>query len=127
MTLPDGRLGPVTVLYDAGCAVCRRARAWLEAQPQQVPLSFVPAASPQARALFPGLDPTATLRDLTVVAADGRVWHAEAAWVVALWCLSEHRALAERLAQPALLPTVRGVVAAIGAGRHAASALLPDG
>lgn len=127
MTVPYGELRSVTVLYDAGCAVCRRAREWLAAQPQSVPLSFVPAASPQARTLFPGLDPAATLRDLTVVAADGRVWHAESAWVVALWCLTEHRALAERLAQPALLPTVRTAVAAIGAGRHTVSALLPGG
>lgn len=127
MTSPYGELGSVTVLYDAGCAVCRRARQWLAAQPQHVPLSFVPAASPQAQALFPALDPAATLRDLTVVAADGRVWHAEAAWVVALWCLAEHRPLAERLAAPALLPTVRAAVGALSQGRHALSALVPDG
>ncbi|MBK7643357.1 MAG: DUF393 domain-containing protein [Planctomycetes bacterium] len=45
-------VGRLTVLYDAQCGLCRRARRWLEAQPAYVPLEFVAAGSPAARA-FP--------------------------------------------------------------------------
>ena len=31
----------LTVLYDAGCPICRAARRWLAGRPQVVPLEFV--------------------------------------------------------------------------------------
>ena len=43
----------MTVLYDAGCRLCRSARRWLESRRQAVPLEFVPAGSPAARSRFP--------------------------------------------------------------------------
>lgn len=69
---PRGVAG-LTVLFDARCGLCTRARHWLERQSALVPLEFVPAASPEARMRFPGLDPAATLDDLTVVGDDGEV------------------------------------------------------
>lgn len=114
----------VTVLYDADCALCRRARGWLAGRPQLVPLAFVPAGSAQARRLFPGLNHAATLGDLTAIGDDGSVFTAEAAWVLCLWCLAEHRGLAVRLAGPALLPTARAVILAISARRATISGLL---
>ncbi len=107
-----------TVLYDADCALCRNARAWLESQQQLLPLEFVPAASPEAQWRFPGLDHRATLRDLTVVADTGEVWRAERAWVFCLWACAEHRLKAERLSSPAMLPLARGVLGAISRNRH---------
>ncbi|MDQ6936688.1 MAG: DUF393 domain-containing protein, partial [Actinomycetota bacterium] len=71
-----------TVLYDADCALCRRAKNWLESQVQLLPLEFVAAASAEARRRYPTLDHQATLRDLTVVGEAGEVWRAERAWVV---------------------------------------------
>ncbi len=108
----------MTVLYDAGCAVCRRAKEWLEAQPQLVPLEFVPAGSAEARRRYPALDHDATLRDLTVVGDNGEVWRAERAWVMCLWALADHRLTAERLATPGMLPLARAVFGSISANRR---------
>ncbi len=117
-------LRQVTVLFDADCGLCGRAREWLAGQPQLVPLVFVPAASDEARALFPTLDHASTLGDLTAVGDDGSVYAAEAAWVLCLWCLAGHRGLAMRLASPALLPTAHKAVLAISARRQQISGLL---
>ena len=106
-----------TVLYDADCALCRRAKAWLEAQPQLVPLEFLPAASDEARRRYPALDHAATLRDLTVIGDGGEVWRAERAWVMCLWALSEHRLKAEHLSTPGMLPMARTVFGTISANR----------
>ncbi|MDP9240541.1 MAG: DUF393 domain-containing protein [Actinomycetota bacterium] len=108
----------VTVLYDADCEMCRRARAWLESQEQLLPLEFVPAASPEARRRYPGLDHQATLRDLTVIADTGEVWRAERAWVLCLWACAAHRSKAGRLSSAALLPLSRSVFMAISENRR---------
>lgn len=107
-----------TVLYDADCALCRRAKAWLQAQPQLLPLEFVPAASAEARQRYPMLDHAATLRDLTVIGDTGEVWQAERAWVMCLWALAEHRLKARRLATPGMLPLARTVFGTISANRR---------
>jgi predicted DCC family thiol-disulfide oxidoreductase YuxK len=100
----------LTVLYDAGCPICRTARDWLAGRDQLVPLAFVAAGSVEARALFPGLDQAATLRDVTVVADTGAVYTGDAAWLMCLWALSGYRSLALRLAAPRLRPLARRVV-----------------
>jgi hypothetical protein len=71
----------LTVLYDAQCGLCRRFKDWLAAQRPGpngkggvVRLRFVAAGSADARALYPGLDHAATLREVTVVADDGSVY-----------------------------------------------------
>lgn len=108
----------LTVLYDAGCRVCRTARSWLESRDQLVPLRFVPAGSAEAHGLFPGLDHGATLVDITVVADTGEVYVGDGAWLACLWALTDYRSLAERLSRPHLLPTARRVVAAAAAIRN---------
>ncbi|WP_416974565.1 thiol-disulfide oxidoreductase DCC family protein [Streptomyces sp. 4F14] len=90
----------LTVLYDAECGLCRALSAWLARQPQLVPLDLVPAASDAARALFPGLDHGLTLAEVTVVGDSGQLYRGADAWVVVLWALREHRALAHRLSTP---------------------------
>jgi predicted DCC family thiol-disulfide oxidoreductase YuxK len=115
---PHGRaVRGFTVLYDAGCGLCRSARRWLESRDQLVPLDFLPAASAEARRRFRGLDHDATLRDITVVADTGDVYVGDAAWLACLWALSGYRELADRLAQPHLLPLARRAVAAAAAVR----------
>lgn len=108
----------LTVLYDEHCPACRAARRWLGRRPQLVPLSFVPAGSAQARALFPTLDHAATLRDVTVVDDNGGVYAADDAWLMCLWALSGYRGLALRLASPRLRPLAGRVVAAASALRN---------
>ena len=108
----------VTVLYDARCNLCRTARAWLERQPQLVPLEFLPAGSAEAAARYPYLDPQMTLEDLTVVGDGGEVWVGAKAWVVCLWALDGKRGLARRLSTPALMPKARAVVSFVSRHRR---------
>jgi len=113
-----GRVGSFTVLYDEGCPICRTARRWLAARAQLVPLTFVPAGSAEARERFPGLDHTATLRDLTVIADDGAYYAGDAGWFACLWALADYRATAERFSSPRLLPAARRFIAAASAVRE---------
>lgn len=107
-----------TVLYDAGCPICRAARAWLSNRAQLVPLLFVPAGSAEARQRFPGLDHAATLRDLTVIGDGGEVYVEDGAWLACLWALADYRGMADRLGSPRLLPTARRFIAAAAAVRQ---------
>jgi predicted DCC family thiol-disulfide oxidoreductase YuxK len=113
-----GRVGGFTVLFDQGCPICRAARRWLSGRAQLVPLTFVPATSAEARQRFPGLDHTATLKDLTVIADTGEVYVDDGAWLACLWALVDYRGMAERLSSPSLLPTARRFIAAAAAVRH---------
>nr|WP_240118686.1 MULTISPECIES: DUF393 domain-containing protein [unclassified Streptomyces] len=88
----------LTVLYDAGCALCTFLRDWLARQPQLVPLELVPAGSQEARRRFADLDHRATREEVTVVGDAGQVYRGAAAWIVVLWALRRHRPLAHRLA-----------------------------
>jgi predicted DCC family thiol-disulfide oxidoreductase YuxK len=107
-----------TVLYDAGCPICRAARSWLGNRAQLVPLEFVPAGSPQARSRFPGLDHAATLRDLTVIADTGEIYVEDGAWLACLWALADYRGMADRLGSPHLLPAARRFIGAAAAVRN---------
>jgi predicted DCC family thiol-disulfide oxidoreductase YuxK len=113
-----GRIGGFTVLFDAGCPICRAAHRWLDGRAQLVPLTFVPAGSAEARLRFPGLDHAATLRDMTVVADTGEVYVDDGAWLACLWALADYRGMAERLSAPHLLPTARRFIAAAAAVRQ---------
>jgi predicted DCC family thiol-disulfide oxidoreductase YuxK len=121
-----GRVGSFTVLFDEGCPLCRTARRWLSRQDQLVPLHFVPAGSAAARSRFPGLDHEATLRELTVIADDGAYYLGDSAWLACLWALSGHRATAERLSSPRLLPVARRIIAAASAVREATRSPRPS-
>ncbi|MFE6686753.1 thiol-disulfide oxidoreductase DCC family protein [Streptomyces sp. NPDC057743] len=115
-------LAPVrrlTVLYDAQCPLCSFVRDWLGRQRQLVPLDLVPAGSPEAERLLPGLDHAVTLEEITVVGDGGQVYLGAAAWVACLWALSAYRPLAHRLSRPAGLPFARGAVLAAAKYRAA--------
>ncbi|MEU3611098.1 DCC1-like thiol-disulfide oxidoreductase family protein [Streptomyces sp. NPDC006872] len=102
----------LTVLYDPDCSLCAFLRDWLGRQPQLVPLEFLPAASAEACARFPGLDHRATLDEITVVGDSGQVYTGAAAWIVTLWALREHRPMSHRLSTPAGAKVARAVVLA---------------
>ncbi|AJE42140.1 thiol-disulfide oxidoreductase DCC family protein [Streptomyces nodosus] len=109
----------LTVLYDAECSLCAFLRDWLVRQPQLVPLDLVPAGSEEARRRFPELDHRATLDEITVVGDAGQVYRGPAAWVVTLWALRGHRALAHRLSTPAGAGLAKGMVLAAAKWRGA--------
>jgi predicted DCC family thiol-disulfide oxidoreductase YuxK len=112
----------LTVLYDAGCPLCRTFGGWLGRQPLLVGLDLVPAGSVNARRLFPRLDHARTLEEVTVVSDAGEVWEGAHAWVMCLWATASHRALAESLARPSRLPLARAA-AHVAAGIRGAAAL----
>ncbi|HEV2846758.1 MAG TPA: DCC1-like thiol-disulfide oxidoreductase family protein [Thermoanaerobaculia bacterium] len=112
-----GGTAMLTVLYDGRCALCRRARAWLDDQPKYVPLDYVVAGSPEARRRFPGLDHDNTLVDLTVVGMNGEVYHGAKAWIMCLWALKKYRGTALRLATPELMPSARRIIAWVSRNR----------
>ena len=114
----------LTVLYDADCGICRRARAWLESRRQLVPLRFVAAASNAARSRFPGIDVEQTLQRLTVIGDDGRVWYGRNAWIMCLWALKRHRRLAVSLAGPGLRGLAGLVESSVARNRHELSRIL---
>ncbi|WP_432123534.1 thiol-disulfide oxidoreductase DCC family protein [Streptomyces sp. C10-9-1] len=109
----------LTVLYDADCGLCVHLRNWLLRQPQLTPLRAVAAGSAAARRRFPELDHARTLREITVVGDRGQVWTGQAAWVVCLWALAEHRPRAHWLATPAGAPFVRATMLAAAKYRAA--------
>jgi predicted DCC family thiol-disulfide oxidoreductase YuxK len=105
------------VLTDAGCEVCCRIRAWLEAQPKYVDLVFIPAESEAARRRFPRLDHQATLRELTVVSNGGLVYRGAKAWLMCLWALRGYRHWSLRLGSDELIPIARRVIAWMSGNR----------
>lgn len=116
--LPIERL---TVLYDAQCGLCRRARRWIESQPAYVPLEFLAAGSAGARERYPELAASQTLVELHVVAPDGRLWRGAGAWVMCLWALRETRSLALRLSGPRRMALAQSLVAKLSARRYTLS------
>ena len=108
----------LTVLYDADCALCRRARAWLERQSQYVPLVFVAAGSEDARGMFPSLDHPSTLAELTVIADTGDVYRGPKAWIICLWALREHRSTAVSMRAPGAWWAAKSFIRQVSKHRH---------
>jgi predicted DCC family thiol-disulfide oxidoreductase YuxK len=109
--LPQPSHAVLTVLYDGRCALCRRARIWLEEQPKYVTMAFVEAGSAEARKRFPDLDHDATLAELTVVGWGGEVYRDAKGWVMCLWALKKYRSAALRLSTPEMMPVARRLIA----------------
>ncbi len=114
----------LTVLFDAKCALCRRARLWLMNEPEFVPLEFIPAQSEAARVRFPDLDHEATLGDLTVIGDERHVYKGARAWIMCLWALRNYRSLAVRLSSKGALPFAKRFVYQVARNRYHISAML---
>ncbi|MFI2373103.1 thiol-disulfide oxidoreductase DCC family protein [Streptomyces sp. NPDC018833] len=112
----------LTVLYDADCSLCVHLRSWLLRQSQLVPLHLVPAGSAEARRRYPQLDHARTRREITVIGDRGQIYSGQAAWIVCLWALAEHRPKAHWLATPAGAPFVRVTMLAAAKYREATGA-----
>jgi len=110
----------LTILYDADCGLCTRAREWLGRQASPVALDFLATGSAEARRRFPQLP----AGELAVVANTGDVWLGNHAWVVCLWAVADYRDLACRLTSPLLLLMAREAFAVVSKNRLALSAML---
>ena len=108
----------LTVLYDATCEPCRRAKEWLERQPKHVEMAYVAAGSALATQLYPEIDPASTLGELTVVGDDGSVYRGAKAFIACLWALREHWQWAARLASPEWMPHARRAFESISKHRR---------
>jgi predicted DCC family thiol-disulfide oxidoreductase YuxK len=93
------------VLYDSRCGFCSWAKRWLLRQPTLIDLEFIPAGSPLAARLFPGLGRHGNPpEELVVVSDQGGVYRDSSAWIMCLFALEEYREWANRLAHPVLRP-----------------------
>jgi predicted DCC family thiol-disulfide oxidoreductase YuxK len=117
-------LNNLFVLYDSSCELCRRCRNWLQFQKQIVALTFIEAASADAKEIFPLLDHARTLSELTVISDLGGVYTGAKAWLMCLWALTEYRGWARTLATPELLPTARKFLTMMSENRKAISQLI---
>lgn len=108
----------LTVLYDEKCALCRRARAWLERQSQYVPLSFVPAGSDLAELKFPQIDHEASRIELTVIADSGEIYVGAKSWIMCLWALREYRSKALTMRAPAAWWAAKKFITSVSKNRH---------
>lgn len=105
----------LTVFYDGRCALCRRCRSWLEAQPTLVPLRFQEADAELARTLLPQLPWLGT--ELVVVDDAGAAWIGPAAFIVCLWATARYRPWSARLAGPAFAPLAENFFHLVSANR----------
>ena len=90
----------LTVLYDAECGFCAHCRRWLERQRSHLELEFLPRASPQAAARFPGLDPGDD--ELVVIDDRGGVYRGPDAFVMCLYALEAYRPWALRMSSSSM-------------------------
>ena len=110
----------ITILYDAGCGLCTRAKEWIAQQSPFVGIHFMVSGSPEAHAKFRGLP----AGELAVVANTGEVWLGNHAWIVCLWALRSYRDLAFRLTSPLFLLMAREAFAVLSKNRAALSGML---
>ena len=111
------------VLYDGECALCRRCREWLGAQPAFVPLEFLPLQAPEVPCRFPGIERWGLAEQLTVVSDAGEVWQGAGAWIMCLYALRDYREWSQRLASPVLAPLARRAVELVSKNRLSLSRL----
>lgn len=101
----------LTVWFDGDCGLCRRIAAWLEREPQLVPITCVPAQ--HAAAAGCPIDLQSLLAQVTVTASDGAVYRGSNAWIVLLWALRRYRAWSLRFATPGWRPWAERLFATI--------------
>ena len=107
----------LTVLYDGGCGLCARCRAWLESQPALIPMEFLAYQEALASGVWPGLEALHPERELVVVDDANGVYQGADAWLMCLYALEGYREWSFRLAHPLLKPRVESVVAAVAERR----------
>jgi predicted DCC family thiol-disulfide oxidoreductase YuxK len=114
----------LSILYDAECEVCRRCRDWLRRQPAFVRLEFIPLQTPGLAKQFPGVEAFDAREQLLVIADTGALYRGAHAWVMCLWALQDYRRIAQRMAEPILLPFARVACEVFSHNRYFISRLL---
>ena len=112
----------LTVLFDPGCSLCQRSRAWMLRQESYLRLDFVPCSGAEARARFGDIPWLGD--ELIVVADNGDVWVGPAAFLTCLWALVEWREWSYRLSGPAFAPLAERFFRALSSRRKGIAAWL---
>jgi len=94
--------GKLTILYDEGCEVCRRARDWLLTQPCLVPVELLAAGSDEVKRRYSGVPGVG--RELVVVDDAGNAWIGPSAFIASMWATARYRSWAYRLSRPRWAP-----------------------
>src|SRR5262245_37843922 len=112
----------LTVLFDPGCALCRRCCDWMLRQATFVNMKFVSCTGAEARARYGDLP---WLGDELIVVGDGgEVWVGPAAFLTCLWALVRYREWSYRLAGPAFAPLAERFFHALSSRRKGLAKLL---
>jgi predicted DCC family thiol-disulfide oxidoreductase YuxK len=114
----------LTVLYDESCVICRRCAAWMSTQESYIELSYLGSRSPEAKERY-GKVPWLG-EELVVVSDLGEVWVGPAAFITALWALTEWREWSYRLSGDLFVPLAERFFAGISHNRRAIAALIHD-
>lgn len=104
------------VLYDGGCPICRRSVDWLMRRRGSDRLRPMALQTPGLLEAL-GVDEAAAMREIHVVAADGRVRRGADGVLVALAALPGWRWLGALALVPGALPAARFVYAQVAARR----------
>jgi predicted DCC family thiol-disulfide oxidoreductase YuxK len=112
------------VLFDPKCAFCRKCKLWLQSQNQIVPLTFIEAASDDAKRIFPAINHAETLSELTVISDSGGIYHSTKAWLICLWALRSYRGWASTLSTPELMPLAKKFITMVSDNRKTISQLI---
>lgn len=111
----------IEVFYDGRCGMCCTFHEWINRQPRAFAIDFVPYQSPDAERIFPGLSTLDPAREMIVRTDEGTLYRGAEAWVWCLYSCANHRALARRLARPAMLGFAIRACRLLAANRHALS------
>jgi predicted DCC family thiol-disulfide oxidoreductase YuxK len=117
-------LKQLTVLYDERCVICRRAAAWMSTQGSYVPLAFLGSRSKMAKEKY-GAVPWLG-EELVVVSDEGDVWVGPAAFITALWALTEWREWSYRLSGDLFVPLAERFFSTISHNRRWIAVLIHD-
>ena len=115
--------GSLLVLYDENCELCRRCRHWLEHEASYVPIAFLGANSPEARAKFGAVERWLG-EELVVVGDRGETWIGPAAFLVCLWATVRYRTWSYRLSGPAFAPLAESFFHAVSSRRRSIARVL---
>ena len=115
----------LTVLFDPGCSLCQRCKAWMLGQSTLVELRFVPCTGEEARARYGDIPWLGD--ELVVVGDEHDVWVGPAAFILCLWALEDWREWSYRLSGAAFAPLAERFFSFVSSRRKRIATLFEHG
>jgi predicted DCC family thiol-disulfide oxidoreductase YuxK len=120
MKAPE-QIKSIEVFYDGRCGMCCTFHEWINKQPREFGIDFIPYQSPRAERVFPGIGTLDPAREMIVRTDRGEIFRGAEAWVMCLFSCANHQATARKLAGPYLLPVAIRACRILAANRHSLS------